>query len=233
MLEKCVLVVTGEEATEACGTDKICGGLEAGIEGGIHVVRLLWQKQSQEEDWRFLLIDARNAFNEENRKAMLWAVQFDWRSGTRFGFNCYRHWDMLVIRAGDGTGQLLFIREGVTQGDPLSMVAYGLKTLPLIRELRKAHPSVTQTCYAANAGAGGTFEGIQQHLDDLMVRGPLRGYLTNPKKRILVVSPRNVPQAEAFFWGYGPQIATGIHHLEGFVGTKAAQDLCLGEKVDG
>ena len=31
MLAKCVLAVTGEEAKEACGTEQLCGGLEAGI----------------------------------------------------------------------------------------------------------------------------------------------------------------------------------------------------------
>ena len=34
ILANCVLMVTGAEAKEACGTEHICGGLEAGIEGG-------------------------------------------------------------------------------------------------------------------------------------------------------------------------------------------------------
>ena len=42
MLEKCLLVVPGAEANDACGTEQLFGGLEAGIEGGIHAVRLLW-----------------------------------------------------------------------------------------------------------------------------------------------------------------------------------------------
>ena len=44
MLVKCVLVVIGAEAKEACKTEQLFDGLEAGIEGGIHVVRLLWQQ---------------------------------------------------------------------------------------------------------------------------------------------------------------------------------------------
>ena len=50
MLAKCVLVVTGAEAKEACRTEQLCGGQEAGIEGGIHMVWLLWQQHDQEED---------------------------------------------------------------------------------------------------------------------------------------------------------------------------------------
>ena len=71
ILVKFVLVVMGAEAKVACVMEQLCGGLEAGIEGGIHAVRILWQQHPQEEDWGFLLIDARNVFNEENRTAMM------------------------------------------------------------------------------------------------------------------------------------------------------------------
>ena len=60
MMEKCVLKVTGQEAKEACRTDQLCGGIEAGIKGGIHIMRLLCQYNSQEEDWGFLIIYAKN-----------------------------------------------------------------------------------------------------------------------------------------------------------------------------
>ena len=138
-----------------------------------------------------------------------------------------------MIRAGDGKGHFLFSKEGVTQGAPLTMVEYGLGILPLIRELWKSYPGVTKTWYADDAGAGGTFEGIRQHLDDFMVRGPPQGYFPEPTKRILVVSLWNVPRAEAFFRGYGLQIVTGRRYLGGFIGIKAAQDRWMGEKVDG
>ena len=88
---------------------------------------------------------------------MLWAVRFEWPSGARFTFNCYHHWAMLVIGAGDGAVHFLFIKEGGSQGDPLVMVAYGLGILLLIRELRQARPGVTQPWYAYDSGAGSTF----------------------------------------------------------------------------
>ena len=53
-----------------------------------------------------------NASNEENRAAILWAVRHEWLSGARFALNCYRRKATLVIRAGNGTGKLLYSKEG-------------------------------------------------------------------------------------------------------------------------
>ena len=80
---------------------------------------------------------------------------------------------MLVIRdTGDGSGHFLHSKEGVTQGDPLAMIAYGIGVLPLIQELREAHPRVTQTWYDDDTGAGGTFQQVQAYFPDLQARGP-------------------------------------------------------------
>ena len=79
-----------------------------------------------------------------------------------------------MIREVDGTGHFLCIKEGVTQGDPLTMVTYVLGILHLFQELSMSQPSVTQTYYADDAGEGGTFAGIRRHFDDLMMRGSLR-----------------------------------------------------------
>ena len=136
-------------------------------------------------------------------------MRHKWDSGVRFAFNCYRHWAKLVIREGDGTGHLLHSKEGVTQGYPLAMIAYGLGILPLIWDLRSAHPRVTQTWYADYTGAGENFVGIRRNLGDLMVWGPLWGYFPEPIKSILVVSPRNVLRVEDLFRGYGLQVVTG------------------------
>jgi hypothetical protein len=135
-IAKCILHVAGKEAKEACGIDQLCAGLESGIEGAIHAMQHMWETNKAEEEWGFLLIDAKNAFNEQNRTAMLWTVRHEWPSGARFTFNCYKHWATLVIRNNDGTGTFLYSKEGVTQGDPLSMFAYGIGLLPLIRALK-------------------------------------------------------------------------------------------------
>ena len=74
MIKKCVLAVTGEESKEAYGTDQPCGGLEAGIKGGIHVTRLFWKNHSEEDDWGFLLIDTCNELEKKNRTVTLLEV---------------------------------------------------------------------------------------------------------------------------------------------------------------
>ena len=131
LMAKGLLWVTGPEAKDACGTLQLAIGVEAGTEGAIHAMYFLWGEHSLEEDWGFLLIDARNAFNEEKWTAMLWAVRHKWPSGAQFTFNCYRQWATLVVREiGDGSGHLLHSKEGVTQGDPLDMIAYGIVPPP-------------------------------------------------------------------------------------------------------
>ena len=219
MMVKCLLRVTGQEATAACGTAQLSGGVEAGIEGGIHAMRVLWEEHSQEEYWGVFLINAQNAFNEENRTAMLWSVWYEWPSGAQFTFNCYRHWATLVVRdTGEGSGHFLHSKEGMTQGYPLAMISYGIGVLPLIKELHRAHPLLTQPWYADDSGDGGNFAHILAHLWYLQARGPPRGYLPELTKIILFVDPQNVARAEEFFCGMGIGVVTGNRYLGGDIG---------------
>ena len=47
------------------------------------------------------------------------------------------------------------------------MIVYGIRFLPLIREIWDAHPRVTQPWYADDAVAGGKFPQLMEHLRDL------------------------------------------------------------------
>ena len=107
---------------------------------------------------------------------MLWSVRHKWPGGAQFTFNCYHHWATLVVRnTADGSGHFLHSKEGVTQGDPLAMIAYGIGVLPLIIDLRRAHPRVMQPWYADDTGAGGEFCDIMAHFRDLQLRGAAWG----------------------------------------------------------
>ena len=133
----------------------------------------------------------------------------------------------------DGSGHFLHSKEVVTQGDSLAIITYGIGALTLIRELRYAHPCVTQPWYMDDAGAGRKFGHILDHFNDMQARGTPRGYFLEPTKSILVVSQRNVPRAEEFFCGMGENIVTGSRYLGGFVGYRAAEDSCMEEKIQG
>ena len=50
MMAKCLLRVSGPEAKAACDTMQLAEGLEAGIEGAIHAMRVLWDEHKKEED---------------------------------------------------------------------------------------------------------------------------------------------------------------------------------------
>eukprot|EP00957_Ditylum_brightwellii_P120365 9184134-Ditylum_brightwellii.AAC.2 len=133
LVGKSILSVGGEEVKTACGANQLCSGLRAGIEGGIHMMGLLWEEFGEEEGWGILLVDAWNAFNELNHKAMLWHVHHYWPSGCQYAFNIYWHWKISVFQ---GTEEVVFSKEGVTQGDPMAMFLYALGVLPIILQLK-------------------------------------------------------------------------------------------------
>eukprot|EP00957_Ditylum_brightwellii_P157649 11999074-Ditylum_brightwellii.AAC.1 len=58
------------------------------------------------------LVDARNGFNKLSRLAMLWTVRHWWQQGTRFLFNWYQHWALLIIRQPGGPPVILHSKEG-------------------------------------------------------------------------------------------------------------------------
>ena len=232
LFAKCVLKVAGTEAKEACGSAQLCAGLEAGIEGAVHAVRAMWNGAADNEEWGFLLVDAANAFNAGNRTAILWTVRHRWPSGARFSFNCYRHWSQLMIRSDDGyAGHWLTSQEGVTQGDPLSMILYGIGMLPLTIKLKTAVPDCMQPWYADDAGAGGNFEDIDDFFKLLQLWGPARGYFPEPTKSILVVKPQSVERATARFAHLGFQVTTGARYLGGYVGDTTDQAKYIDAKV--
>jgi hypothetical protein len=93
-------------------------------------------------------MDTKNAFNELNQTGMLWTIQHEWPLCTKFAFNCYSHFVMLMIQSQDGKNMaFIFSKEGVTQGDALAMAAYNVGLLPLIWHFKKAFPTVKQPWY--------------------------------------------------------------------------------------
>ena len=111
------------------------------------------------------------------------------------------------------------------------MIAYGLEAILLIKEFQSSHPKITQSWYADNSGAGGTFPRLQDHLDNIIVRGNPREYFPDPTKSILVVLTHYVVQKEHFFRGRGLTIRMGSRYLGGYIGDAVTQVEWLCEKM--
>jgi hypothetical protein len=78
-------------------------------------MQAIWDSCHMEEEWGFLLIYAKNAFNEMEQTVMMWNVHHEWPSGARFVFNTYKQWATLVIRTHDGKGETLHSKQGVVK----------------------------------------------------------------------------------------------------------------------
>ena len=78
------------------------------------------------------------------------------------------------------------------QGDPLSMISYGIGILPLINNLRWEIPDVPQTWYADNDGALGTFSRIEDYFNSITRRGLELGYYPELSKSVLIVHMENL-----------------------------------------
>jgi hypothetical protein len=111
---------------------------------------------------------------------MLWTLRHEWPSGVQFAFNCYHHWATLVIRGKGGTIVRIFSKEGVTQGDPLSMSGYRIGILPLIRKLKIESRAVKQPWYANDADAAGCFTDLQKFFLRLQEIGSAYSYFPEP-----------------------------------------------------
>ena len=117
---------------------------------------------------------------------MLWTVQHCWPAGARFAFNCYRHSGKIILRQPGEPPVTILSREGVTQGEPLSMVLYGTTLTPLAKELRAANPGLLSLFYADDAAFEGLVRQSAHLLKMLMERGTDRGYLPDPAKSLFI-----------------------------------------------
>ena len=136
------------------------------------------------------LVDDHNGFNKLSRSAMLWTVRHRWPAGTRFAFNCYKHWAQLLLCQPGELPVTILSREGVAQGEPISMVLYGITLVSLAEELRAADPGLLSSFYADDAALERSARRSAQLLKLLMKRGLDRGYLPEPAKSLFILNTR-------------------------------------------
>ena len=76
-------------------------------------------------------------------------------------------------------GQCILSKEGTTQGDPLAMAMYPIRTHPIIHRL---DGFAKQVWYADDSAAGLSLERLRRWWDRLREIGPLYGYFPNGSK---------------------------------------------------
>ena len=87
-VEKAVCLEIHIDAALVCGSDQLCAGFKAGIEGAIlAMIDLFSNYQIRCSGWGALLADAVNAFNPLICTAMLLHARLLWLHCTRFHFN--------------------------------------------------------------------------------------------------------------------------------------------------
>ena len=90
-------------------------------------------------------------------------------------------------------GEVIYSREGTTQGDPLAIFAIAVR--PLIDHDRLTMAQATQIWFADDAASGGKLEALRRWWDALLRFGPLFGYHVNVSKSWLLVKPENLQEA--------------------------------------
>jgi hypothetical protein len=131
-----------------------------------------------------------------------------------FLFNTYRGWVPLIIA---DSKEILYSKEGVAQGDPLSMFAYAVATIPLINQV--GHPrDGSEIWYADDASACAQLRNLRDWFVRLQQIGPSFGYYPEPSKCVIIVNSALIPLAHMLFDQFGVKITTSHRFLGGVVG---------------
>ena len=78
------------------------------------------------------------------------------------------------------------------------MIAYAIGILQLIKNIKLEIPEDTEPWYADNAGALGTFAGLETYFDSLTLQGPGRGYHPELTKGVLIIRLENLKAGKVF-----------------------------------
>jgi hypothetical protein len=193
------------------------------------------ERHSLDAEGVTLVDGASNGFNELNRYAMLWNVGHQWPKGSRLACNSYRHFNIFIVRKGTGAPAFqIFGEEGLSQGDPLAMVLYGVALMPLAEHLRKFLPDVLTPWYADDAAAaGGNAEWSAMALKFLKVYGPIYGYYLEPEKSFHICKKEDEAQAKVAFYAHGlkVQFVRRMRYLGGYIGSCESKLEWVEEKV--
>ena len=183
---KSVVKVVKPDLLEAVGALQLCTGQDAGCESAVHAMKFIFEEDTTEA---MIFIDA---FNSLNRQVTLHNSQVVCPALAPILVNTYRNDALLVV-----DGHCMMSRESTTQGDPLAMAMYAIRTQPLIHHLSGI---AKQVWYADDSAAGGGLANLRKWWDALEEFDPHYGYYPNGLKTHVVTKPGYVEIAKEIFW---------------------------------
>ena len=217
--------VVKEDIKKATGCLQLCTGQEVGCEAAVHAMHKIFESNETEA---ILIVDAENAFNSINRKALLHNIEYLCPAIATFFYNCYAISARLFIIG----GKELRLRGGTTQGDPTAMVADALGLTPLLDHLQSAKRSVKHVAFAYDLTGAMKLEEIKIRWDTLITEGPKYGYNPKPSKSFLIVKQHYKEYAERIFAGSNIKITTeGARHLGAVLGDISFKEEYLRNEV--
>ena len=190
------MMISKQDVMKAVNSLQVCAGQEAGAEATIHTVHDISKDHTTEA---VLLIDAENAFNAINRKAMLHNISVLCLIISTYISNCYNTPGRLFII---GVTEILS-KEGATQRDPTAMAAYALRVTPLIQNLLEITSSsklyAKEIAYGDDFTATGPIKDIKCYWEHLSSLAPVFDYYPKASKSHFIVKSQYLETANVVF----------------------------------
>ena len=227
IIGKAIVTEIRPEIIDCAGSVQVCAGQKAGCEAAAHAMNDIFQEAETDA---VLFIDASNAFNSINRKALIHNIQHLCPAMAMYLKNCYGYPSRLFIAGGIELASV----EGTTQGDPLAMPGYGIGIIPLLAAIKPAEErQMKHVAYADDLGGGAKLRKIREWWDRVVENGPKYGYFPKAEKSWLVVKAEVEQEAIEIFKDTGVNITIeGRKYLGGFVGTKEGKENYVRELVE-
>ena len=168
IIGKAVVIELKPDLVDCGGSLQVCTGIKAGCEAAAHAINTVF---AEEETDGVLLVDASNAFNSINRKALLHNIRYICPQLSTYIRNCYKFPARLFV-----SGEEVASAEGTTQGDPTAMDAYAIGIRPLLSLIVPNPDTVKQVAYADDLAGGAHIEELRNWWDRCEQFGPAIGY---------------------------------------------------------
>ena len=163
---------------------QVANKVRFGIDSVVHETRRAVDEHKCDAGRLLLKLDARNAFNEFSRQAMLDLLPSRAPSLARFINMVYGRATPALILPSPDVADIASL-QGAQQGDPAAMLLFSLVIHPLARAVDQATSLDVHRWYADDSTLVGRHEDICTAVEIIKEQGPALGFHINPTKSTL------------------------------------------------